>query len=107
MSASPKRPMSNDEAEAIAMLRGVTFPVASYDKRFAAHLQECATCAIIGEKAVPQLWRIFIKYRRQTRGVRKAQLLGIAEQFAAPDFRKVNAAAREQARIDAMKAQAK
>lgn len=85
------------------MLRGVTFTPASWDKRFAAHLQNCLRVGTIGEKAKPQLWRIFTRYRRQTSGPRKAQLLGIAEQLAAPDFRKQQAALAEQARINEMR----
>lgn len=103
MSASTKRPLSSDEAEAIAMLRGVTFTPASWDKRFAAHLQDCSAVGMIGEKAAPQLWRIFIRYRRQTHGPRKAELLAMASQLSAPDLRKVAAAQREQARIDSLK----
>lgn len=104
MSASEKNILNDDEAEAIQMLKGVTFPVASWDKRFARHLQECLLSRAIGVKAKPQLWRIFIKYRRQTGGPRKAELLKLAEGMAAPDFRKQQAALREQARIDEMKA---
>lgn len=103
MSASPKHDLTTDELDAITMLRGVTFQVASWDKRFAAHLQDCRSTGVIGEKARPQLWRIFIKYRRQTSGSRKAELLAYAATQAAPDLRKVAAAAREQAEIDRLK----
>lgn len=106
MSASPKHDLTQDERDAITMLRGVTYPSASFDKRFSAHLQDCLKIGTIGEKARPQLWRIFIKYRRQTAGQRKVQLLAYAETQAAPDLRKVNAAAREQAEIDRLKQQA-
>jgi hypothetical protein len=97
MPASPKRPLTADEADAIVMLSCVTYPVASWDKRFAAHLWSCLKSGQIGVKAVPQLWRIFIRYRRQTSGARKAELLKLADGLAAVDYRK-------QARIDEAKA---
>ena len=103
MSTSLKHELSQDEADAIDMLRHVTFTPASWDKRFAAHLQDCRRFGTIGEKARPQLWRIFVRYRRQTTGPRKAELLKLAEAQAAPDFRKQQAALNEQARIDGMR----
>lgn len=42
-SKSPKRPMTPDELTAIGMLKGVTFAVASWDKRASAHLFSAAT----------------------------------------------------------------
>lgn len=105
MGASPKRPLTTDEAEAIRMLRPVSFPVGSWDKRFAHGVLNFAlSTGEIGEASVPQLWRIFIRYRRQTSGPRKAILLANAENLSAPDFRKQQAAARAQARVDAAKA---
>lgn len=99
-----KTPLNPDEAEAIGMLRAVTFTPASWDKRFAAHLQDCLRLGSIGEKAKPQLWRIFTRYRRQTSGPRKSELLGVAEGLAAPDYRKQQAALATLARINQMKA---
>lgn len=94
--ASPKRPMTPEEIEAIDFLKGVRFPVASFDKRFASTLYRYAamTPPIIGEKMAPQLWRLFIRYRRQYRakdpkGTRRIPLFRIAEQLTAPEFRSV------------------
>jgi len=108
MSASPKRPITAEEIDAIDIMAGTTFPVASWDKRFFRHLLECRECGQIGEKAVPQLWRIFIKYRRQHNPVfpqRRAELMRLAESRSAPDLRKLAAAQAEQRRIDEMKAE--
>lgn len=96
-----RRMMSPDELQAIERMHGVTYPVASWDKRFMRMLSGCET---ISEKEAAQLWRLFIKYRRQMSFPDKARLLRLAEGLAAPDFRKQAAAAREQAEIDALKA---
>lgn len=109
MKPSPKRPLTLDELSAIEALGSVRFPVASWDKRFyrdaLCHAQHTGE---IGEKSAPQLWRIFIRYRRQLAlsPTDRHRLLKVAEALSAPDFRKVNAAASEQARIDEMKRQA-
>jgi hypothetical protein len=68
------------------------------------------------EKERPQLWRLVVKYRRQIhgqiidgqqlRGAPWINLLETAQKLAAPDLRKLQAAANEQARIDQMKARA-
>lgn len=39
MSTSPKRPMSPDEIEAVKMLRGVSYPIATFDKKLGATVQ--------------------------------------------------------------------
>lgn len=93
--------MTPDEMQAIERMHSVTFPVASWDKRFFRSLSSCET---ISEKESAQLWRIFIKYRRQMGFPDKARLLQLAESLAAPDLRKVAAAQRAQAEIDALKA---
>ena len=98
MSASPKHPLTNNERKAIKSLYGVTFAVASWDKRFARDvLFPALDTEILGVKAVPQLWRIVQKYRRQLRGSpeERGELLKLAVKWSAPDFRKVNAAANE------------
>lgn len=84
-------------------MRCVTYPVASWDKRFMRALSSVET---ITEKEVPQLWRLFIKYRRQLNFPAKARLLALAETLSAPDFRKVEKARNEQAEIDRLKAEA-
>lgn len=93
--------MSADELEAVKCLQSVRFPVCSWDKRFSRSMAGMTT---ITEKEAPQVWRLFVKYRRQINHPRKAQLFAIAESLATPDLRKVEAARREQERIDAEKA---
>jgi hypothetical protein len=101
-----RRFATDDEKIALDMLRGCRFPVASWDKRFIRHLGEVFYLlpeASISDGEAPQLWRIFIKYRAQMRGPELQRLLPIAQKLAAPDFRKLNAATREQAEIDQLK----
>lgn len=108
MIASPKHPMSSEQLDAVDMMKGTTFPVSSWDKRFFRHILESRETGQIGEKAIPQLWRIFIKYRRQHRTefpTRRSELLRLAETLSAPDLRKVAAAQSEQNRIDELKAE--
>ena len=99
---SLKTPLTPDEVIVIAALRRVRYPAASWDKRFANQLSDDG----LTEKQRPQVWRLFIRYRRQIDCPDKARILAAAEKLAAPDFRKVNAAANEQARIDELKRQA-
>jgi len=93
--------MTPDEMQAIERMYGITYPVASWDKRFMRMLSGCET---ISEKEAAQLWRVFIKYRRQMSFPGQRELLRMAEGLAAPDLRKVSAAQRAQAEIDALKA---
>lgn len=79
----------------------VTFPVASWDKRFYRSL---SSGELITENESAQLWRLFIKYRKQMSFPDKARLLAVAEKLAAPDFRKLEADRREQTRIEEEKA---
>lgn len=97
-----RRIMSPDELQAVEQMHGVTYPVASWDKRFMRSLSGMET---ISEKESAQLWRLFIKYRRQISFADKQRLMNLATSLAAPDLRKVEAARREQARIDELKAQ--
>ena len=96
--------MTPDEMQVLERMHGVTFPVCSWDKRFYRNLSGCET---ISEKESAQVWRIFIRYRRQMDFPDKARLLAIAEKLSAPDLRKLAAVAREQARIDELRAQCK
>ena len=108
MSASPKHPLTDNERAAIEAMRGVRFLPASFEKRFARDvLFPALETRMLGEKSVPQLWRLFIRYRRQLTcsAQEKARLLALAEKWSAPDFRKQQAAARAQERIDALKRQ--
>lgn len=86
-----RRQRTVEETIAIAALGCVTFPAASWDKRFARMLFSADG---ITEKEVPQLWRLFKRYRRQIDCPRKDELLAMADKLAAPDFRAQQAAAR-------------
>lgn len=98
----PRRPMDSDERIAVTELQGCRLTPASWDKRFIRHLGEMRDVGIT-EKEVPQLWRIFIRYRRQIGHPEKNRLLDKAAKLSAPDLRKQAAAQREQARIDELK----
>lgn len=103
----PKRPLTDDERAAAKAVQRCTMPVGSWDKRFTRDILSWSLdTGQISERSAAQLWRLFVRYRRQIDGVTKTALMPIAEKFAAPDFRKQQAAANEQARIDAMKAAA-
>lgn len=90
-----RRRMTEDELLAIAAMRGVTYPVASWDKRFMGALSSGET---ISQKESVQLWRLFIKYRRQTNFPDKPRLMQLASSLAAPDFRKIAAAKKVEAK---------
>lgn len=96
----PRVPMTADELAARDCLKGVRMLPASWEKRFRNFICEMDT---ISEKETGQLFRLLYKYRRQWSHPEKARLLALALENAAPEFRKVNAAARDQARIDEMK----
>lgn len=95
-----RRPRTPDEELAIEQMRVVRFPVASWDKRFFRDLDSQSD---ISMNQAPQLWRLFIRYRRQMEFPAKERLLALAKELSAPDFRKQEKARREQARIDEMK----
>lgn len=67
------RDFTPDEALMVEALRPVTYPVASWDKRFMRGLTR------ISERGAVQLARIFVKYRRQINHPDKQRLLAIAE----------------------------
>lgn len=96
-----RTPATPVEIQAIDALKGVSFPVASWDKRF---FRSIASLDMLTDKERPQLWRLLIRYRRQWTAPNKAALLKHAESLAAPDFRKQQAALAAQAKIDAEKA---
>jgi hypothetical protein len=96
-----RRLMTPDEMQIVKRMHCVTFQVASWDKRF---FRSVSSGEMISEKEAAQLWRIFIRYRRQMNFPDKARLLQVAEKLSAPDLRKLEAARRDQARIDAAKA---
>lgn len=93
--------MTPEELQAVERMHCVTFPAASWDKRFMRSMFGSET---ITEKEAAQLWRLFIRYRRQMNFPDKARLLMHAETLAAPDLRKLAKAQREQAEIDRLKA---
>lgn len=106
---SSRTPTNEDERTAVLALQHVGMPPASWDKRFRNQLSELA----LSEKERPQVWRMFVRYRRQIhgqvingvslRGAPLQNLLALAEKLAAPDFRKQQAAAAAQARIDELR----
>lgn len=93
---SESRQRTPDEQLAISQMRWVTFPPCSWDKRF---YRDLTSGSHISEKQAAQLWRLFIRYRRQMEFPAKDKLLKIAEVLAAPDFRKEQAKARELRRL--------
>jgi hypothetical protein len=95
-----RRLMTPDEMQAVEAMHPVTYPAASWDKRF---MRNVSSGEMITEKESAQLWRLFIKYRRQVYSGAKLKLMDLAVRHAAPDLRKVNAAMREQARINKMR----
>ena len=94
-----RTPTTEDERIAVEALARVSYPPASWDKRFSRQLSPDGLTA----KERPQVWRLFIRYRRQISHPRRAELLRKAESLAAPDFRKQQAAANERAKIEAMR----
>ena len=94
-----RRLMTPDEMQAVERMACVTYPVGSWDKRFMRNLSG----EMITDKESAQLWRLFIKYRRQMSFPDKDRLLLVAERLAAPDFRKLEAQRRAQERIDETK----
>ena len=101
------RPLTNDELDAIVCLAHVSYPVASWDKRFNREvLQPAHETQQLSDKAVAQLWRLFIRYRRQFQHPKKAHLLNQANKLAAVDFRKQRATEEAKAKIEQLKAQA-
>lgn len=80
-----------DEELAISQMKAVSFPVGSWDKRF---FRALSSGTQITDKQAPQLWRLFIRYRRQMNFPAKERLLKLAEGLSAPDLRKEQAKAR-------------
>lgn len=56
------------------------------------------------DKERPQVWRLFIRYRRQINVKGKSKLLEFALNHSAPDFRKRDAVAAALAKIETIKA---
>lgn len=88
-----RRLMTPDEMQAVDRMGVVTYPVASWDKRFMRNL---SGGEMISDKESAQLWRLFIKYRRQFSFPDKARLMAFAQVHAAPDLRKIAAEQRKQ-----------
>lgn len=89
-----RRLMTPDELQIVERMHCVTYPSASWDKRF---MRMISGGEMISEKESEQLWRLFVRYRRQMIFPDKARLLKEAERKAAPDFRKVQADIRKAA----------
>lgn len=90
-----RRPMTPCELEAVKCLGQVRYPPASWDKRFARSMSGMTT---ISDKEAPQVWRLLKRYRRQISSPHKANLLMMADELAAPDFRKQQALQRDLAK---------
>lgn len=105
-----RTPTTANEKQAVLMLKGCRFAPASWDKRFVGQLNTEALTV----KERPQVWRLFIRYRRQIQGMmvyslkrneRQEQigkfqtLLHEAAALAAPDFRKQAAMNAEAQRV--------
>lgn len=104
MTKPEKHTLTEEELKAINAIDGVGMPSGSWDKRFRRDaLAHAKYTREISDKAAAQLWRLFIRYRRQIPGMILMELMKIAEERAAPDFRKQQAALNEQAKIDEMK----
>lgn len=78
------RDLTEEEAQAASCLNQITFPPASFDKRFGRNMHEATR---ITDKGALQLWRIIHRYRRQITHPNKAQLLKIAEERKPEDMR--------------------
>lgn len=73
----PRRDQTDDELKAVKCLKEqVTYPLASWDKRFARDL----LTTTITEKEAAQVWRLFHKYRRQIHHAEKSRLLEVADE---------------------------
>ena len=98
------RNWDGEEVDQKSLNRPPLMPCGSWDKRFRREvLCNAEVSGKISDKAAAQLWRLVIRYRRQIVHPEKSVMMKIAEEKAAPDFRKQNAAANEQAKIDEMK----
>lgn len=60
-------PMTNDEKQAALLLDRCTFPVASFNKRFARSIASIAKSdePMISERQSRTLWKLFYMFRRQ------------------------------------------
>jgi hypothetical protein len=77
--------MTPDEMQAVERMHCVRYLPASWEKRFMRDLSSGET---ITEAQAPQLWRLFVRYRKQLPDFPdKARLLKVAESLAAPDLR--------------------
>lgn len=85
---------TSEEILAVAMLKLCRFAPASWDKRFVRDIDSDR----LTEKQKPQVWRLFVRYRRQIQphfctrvnyGVSFETMMETAQRLAAPDFRKL------------------
>lgn len=96
-----RRMLTLDEMQAFKRMHVVTFPVASWDKRFFATL---AADDMISERESAQLWRLFIRYRRQMSFPDKERLLKVAQALSAPDFRKLRSKTKRELEMERIRA---
>lgn len=75
------RPMTDDEKQAAILLDRCTFPVASFNKRFARSMASIARSdePVISERQSRTLWKLFYMFRRQI--VRMPELREVAERW--------------------------
>lgn len=68
--------MTDDEKQAAILLGGCTFPVASYNKRFARDMHSIAQSAapVITERQSATLWKLIYMHRRQIKDGRILKL---------------------------------
>lgn len=90
------REMTPMEIEAAKLLRSVTFPFASYDKRMASTMfvkLDGPQPPQITDKQSLYLWRLIYRYRRQISHPNKRFFLKTAQELMEPPFRKKELAA--------------
>jgi hypothetical protein len=70
--------MTDDDKAAALALAGCTFPVASYNKRFAGDMARIARQAepVITERQQKTLWKLVYMFRRQIRDRRLIEIAG-------------------------------
>lgn len=86
--AVPRRPITDDEREAVRCLgEQVGYAPATWDKKFARDMYGRRDSGLISEKEAAQVWRLFKRYRRQIRHAQKERLLEVAAVHAAPETR--------------------
>lgn len=109
MNPSTHRDMTDDERSAAAMLKGVSFPMLSYDNRMGKSFWQRVDAGSpkITERETPQLWRIFHRYRRQIHShpggwQEFKRLVNYARDHSAPQFNRLT---KQERKVQADKAE--